>query len=403
MIGALILIFILFLVTQPLLKTLETRHKNFDAGFMNGLYWYHILFAAIYYIYVQSSRSDSVGYYERALLGFESWGQAYGTGTIFIDWMAYPFVQYLSFTYEMMMVLFSYFGYLGFVCFYIVFKENIRFRHKFAGINLISLILYLPNMHYWTASLGKGSIIFFGLGLTIFGLSKLKSRIFLLSLGLLLIYHIRPHVFFLMSVAIVIGIMTGRHKVPLYQKMMVLVGGAVAIVLLYDDVLSFASLDSENVFGSFEALSQHRAFELSKSGSGLDISNYPLIFKLFTFWFRPLFVDAPGPIGIIVSFENLLCLILTVKLFKGKFLIFLAKSSALVKCSGVVFLGISFALSGTLSNLGIIIRQKSMVMYFLLFIILSFLDYCRASKTSANKIVVRPIKPKTFVRRQLQH
>lgn len=403
MIGAIILIFILFLITQPLLSSLESRYKKFDAGFMSGLYWYHVLFAAIYYIYVQSSRSDSIGYYERAKLAFENWSQAYGTGTTFIDWTAYPFIQYFGFSYEMMMVLFSYLGYLGFVAFYIVFKENIRFKHNFYGIDLITLIFFLPNMHYWTASLGKGSLIFFGLGLTTYGLSKLKSRIFLLSLGLLLIYHIRPHVFFLMAVAIVLGMMTGRHKVPLYQKILVLAGGAVAIALLYDDVLSFASLDSDNLMGSFEALSQHRAYELSKSGSGLDISNYPLIFKLFTFWFRPLFVDAPGPIGIVVSFENLICLVLAAKLISGRFLVFLAKSSALVKCSGIVFLGISFALSGTLSNLGIIIRQKSMVMYFFLFIIVSFLDYLKASENPAKKTVLRPLKQKAPVRRQLQH
>ena len=53
----------------------------------------------------------------------------------------------------------------------------------------------------------------------------------------------------------------------------------------------------------------------------------------------------------------------------------MSKSSALVKTSAVVFLATSLALAETLSNMGIIIRQKSMVMYFLLFIIISFLDY----------------------------
>jgi hypothetical protein len=50
----------------------------------------------------------------------------------------------------------------------------------------------------------------------------------------------------------------------------------------------------------------------------------------------------------------------------------------------VAFLVTSLALSGPLSNLGIIVRQKSMVMYFLLFIILVFLDYKKAKKE--NKV-----------------
>ena len=51
------------------------------------------------------------------------------------------------------------------------------------------------------------------------------------------------------------------------------------------------------------------------------------------------------------------------------------QASALVKINLVIFLATSIALSTTLSNMGIIVRQKSMVMYFLLFVIISFLDY----------------------------
>ncbi len=38
---------------------------------------------------------------------------AYGTGTTFIDFVAWPFVNYLGFTYEMMMMLFAWMGYWG--------------------------------------------------------------------------------------------------------------------------------------------------------------------------------------------------------------------------------------------------------------------------------------------------
>ncbi|MBD0332886.1 MAG: hypothetical protein ICV66_09530 [Chitinophagaceae bacterium] len=139
--------------------------------------------------------------------------------------------------------------------------------------------------------------------------------------------------------------------------------------------MAFTGLDGDNLLESFDQFSATRSGELAKAGSGVDISNYPLILKLLTFWFRPLFFDAPGPVGIIVSFENLLYLTLALKLFQKGFIKFLSKSSAMVKTGAVVFLATSFALSGTLSNLGIIIRQKSTVMYFFLFLILCFLDY----------------------------
>jgi hypothetical protein len=374
-VTALLLIILLYFLTILLLDLFKNNLSWFDTGLLKKLYWYHILFAIIYYIYVQSSASDSVGYYNRAYTSYENWMQAYGTGTTFIDFFAYPFVQYLGFSYEMMMVLFSWMGYWGFVFFYVLFSENVEGNHKILGTDLISFILFLPNMHYWSSSLGKGSIILFGLGMAMFGLSRLTTRKFILIISLLLIYHIRPHIFFLMALGILGGIVSSKDKVPVYLKFLLFVGIGAAVLFLFNDVMSFAKLDSENLMGSFDQLSAHRAEELAKSGSGIDISNYPLALKLFTFWFRPLFIDAPSFIGIFVSFENLFYLYLGIKIIKKDFIRFIIKSSALVKISAIVFFAVSFALSGTLSNLGIIIRQKSMVMFFFVFVVVMFLDY----------------------------
>jgi hypothetical protein len=211
--------------------------------------------------------------------------------------------------------------------------------------------------------------------MVMYGLSQLKTRKLHLIIGLLIIYHVRPHVFLFMAVGIVIGMFTGRQKVPVWQKMLVLGASVGAMVLLYDKIMAFSKIDGDNVLQSFNQFSAGRAYELSKAGSGIDISNYPLPLKLFTFWFRPLFVDSPGGMGLLVSFENLLYLYLTIKLFQKGFIKFLRKGSALVKTSAVAFLATSFALANTMSNMGIIIRQKSMIMYFLLFVIVMFLDY----------------------------
>ena len=60
--------------------------------------------------------------------------------------------------------MFAWFGYLGFVYAYLFFKENIPVNVKvFKRFDLLQLILFFPNMHFWTVSLGKGSLIFMGL------------------------------------------------------------------------------------------------------------------------------------------------------------------------------------------------------------------------------------------------
>jgi hypothetical protein len=394
-IGAIILIIVLFGITIPMLDSFRRGRPWFDANLMKGLYWYHILFAGVYYVMVMNSRSDSVGYFLRSKYEHYEWLSIYTTGTRFIDFIAYPFVKHLGFSYEMMMVLFTYLGYWGFVYFYIFFKENIVYPHRFLantslggskkGIDMITLFIFLPNMHYWTSSLGKGSIIFWGLAMTMYGLSKMNKRKLAMIFGLAIVYHVRPHVFLFMTVGIIVGMFTGRQKIPGYQKTLVFFGVAITLALMYNTIMNFVGLDTENLVESFDKFSTTRSGELAKSNSGVDISNYPLVLKLFTFWFRPLFFDAPGIAGLIVSFENVIYILLVANLFQPGFLKFIKVSSALVKTCAVAFLATSFALSATLSNMGIIIRQKSMVMYFFLFIIIAFLDYKQSIKMARRK------------------
>lgn len=385
MIGGIVLIILLYFITLPILSSIKNRRSWFSLKLMKNLYWYHVFFALVYYIYASFNPSDSVAYYSRSSSAYENWFAAFQTGTPFIDFVGYPFINYMFFSYQMMMVLFAWLGYWGFVLFYIFFKENTRYKNLVKGVDLITLLIFLPNMHFWTVSFGKGSIIFMGMGMAIFGLSKLNRRKIILLLGLTLVYYIRPHVFFLMAIGILFGLVTGKQSVPLYQKLIVFGGTAVALFLMYNQIMSFAHLDSENVMESFDQFSSTRSVELAKAGSGVDISNYPLVLKLFTFWFRPLFIDSPGVLGLIISFENLFYVFITGKLFQKGFFVFLRKSSAIVKTSLVVFLATSLALSGTLSNLGIIMRQKSMVMYFLFFLILSFMDYKKGEQVIRRK------------------
>src|SRR5690606_13250683 len=83
--------------------------------------------------------------------------------------------------------------------------------------------------------------------------------------------------------------------------------------------------------------------------------------------------DAPGILGLITSVENLLYLLLFMKILKKDFIKFISNSPIAVKMSLVVFFLASFAMTFIMSNLGIIMRQKSMVMYFLFFVIYYYL------------------------------
>lgn len=383
MLGAFFLILLLFLITQGLFSSLCKKHAFFSKKLMNQLFGYHLLFWGIYYSYTIFNNSDSKLYFDRPQTEGRSWFDFFGTGTTFIDFLSYPFINFLGFNYEMMMLLFAWFGYLGFVYAYLFFRENIPIKIKvFKNFDLLTLILFFPNMHFWTASLGKGAPIFLGLMMFAYAIKNPKSKLFPLIVGSLLIYYIRPHVFMFIAVGTVLGYMSGKEKISFGKKLFIYIALIGGLVLVQDTILGVAGLEgSEDVVGDFTDFSETRSESLGTSGSGVDMSAYPLPLKLFTFWFRPLFFDAPGILGLITSLENLVYLLLFFKILKKDFLKFIVNSPVLVKMSLVVFFLTSFAMTFIMSNLGIIMRQKSMVMYFAFFVIYYYLAEKKYNRT----------------------
>ena len=375
MLGAVFLIIILFLFTQGLFNSLSKKHAFFSKKLMNQLFGYHLFFFGVYYAYAFFNNSDSHAYFMRPQRTDWSWMDFYGTSTTFIDFISYPFINFLGFNYEMMMALFAWMGYLGFVYAYLFFRENIPIKITvFKKFDLLTLILFFPNMHFWTASLGKGAPIFLGLMLFAYAIKNTKSRIITLILGSILIYYIRPHVFMFVAVGTVLGYMSGKEKISFWKKAFIYIAMIGGLVLVQDTILGMAGLEgSEDLVEGFEDFSGDRSASLGTSGSGVSMASYPLPLKFFTFWFRPLFFDAPGILGLITSVENLMYLLLFFKILKKDFITFIKNSTVVVKMSLVVFLLSSFAMTFVMSNLGIIMRQKSMVMYFAFFVIYYYL------------------------------
>lgn len=376
MLGAVLLIILFFLINQGIFSFYERKHTFFDRKKMNLLYVYHTLFYFFYYWYASSNPSDSKGYYAETVGHIGTWFNLFGTDKTFIKFMGYPFYQIGFSSYEMMMFIFSWFGFVGFLYAYLFFRENIPVKVKVFKIDFLTLLLFLPNMHFWTVSFGKGSAIFMGLMMFTYAVSKPKRRYLLLVFGSFIIFYIRPHVFAFVAVGAVLGYLSGREKIPVGQKLMIFITLIGALIALQDQILGVVNMQgttASDFVTNFENFTDDRSADLSKAGSGVPMSSYPLPLKFFTFWFRPLFFDAPGILGIFISFENLLYLLLFLKILKKDFISFVRKSPAMVKMSLVIFLLASFAMTFVMSNLGLIMRQKSMVMYFIFFVIYYYL------------------------------
>jgi hypothetical protein len=374
---AILLIPFLYLLTQTIFKQIRKKHDFFSIKLMNRLFFYHLAFGAAYYIYALFNPSDSKKYFTWPQNDNKAWLDFFGTETTFINFISYPFINGLGFSYEMMMLLFTWIGFMGFVFAYLFFKENISLNVTvFKRVDLLTLILFLPNMHFWTASLGKGSLIFFGLMLFAYSITKAKTRILGLVLGSLLVFYIRPHIFLLLVVGALVGFMSGKEKIDWKLKLTVCGVILAGLFLLQDQILAVVHLNnSKDLIADFIRFTSTRSEALGSAGSGVNMAGYSLPEKIFTFWFRPLFFDAPGILGVIVSVENAIYLLLFLKIFRLNFFKFIKNAPVNVKMSLVLFLMTSFAMTFVMSNLGIIIRQKSMVMYFLFFVIYYYLAH----------------------------
>ncbi len=386
MISAFIVFALLLTASFSLAGRLTRLYPGTSLTVFRNIILLHILLSIVYYIYGSLTATDSLTYYavvEYDVRGF-TWGEYYGVSTQFIEFIAYPFIKFLGMSYAAMMILFSWFGLMGFFLFYIFLKEHIRYDHSLFGFNLLHIIVYLPNLHFWSSSLGKGSVIFLGFGLLFYSLNKVGTRLLALIVGAVIIYHVRPHIMFVVLAACVIGFVFSTKDINWVWRTVVVMLGIGAFYYIYQDVLSLTGIDEDNLLNDATGLSV-RSKDLMKANSGVDISGYSFPMKLFTFWFRPLFIDAPGFMGLVVSFENLLYLYLFFRLFNVEFIRFISLGGPIVKAAMISFLGVSAALAQVSANLGLAMRQKSQVMILAMFVILKFLDEQKAVQVRIAK------------------
>ncbi len=386
-----ILFLFLLFVNAIFLNKITAYYPILSRRLLSNLFYYHLIFFGIYYATTIFSRSDSIMYYIKASeIGsyFDIFSE---TGTSFIDNFTAIFVQF-GLSYESLMLLFSYFGYIGFVFAYLFFRENIPINVTvFKKYDLLQLLLFLPNMHFWTASLGKGSLIFMGLMIFAFSIKKPGQRILFLIVGAFFVYMIRPPVMIFVLAGFVIGLLTGREKLSVPFRITLVIASLLFLFYTQESIFAVLGLDSgsDSILNDFTDYANTQSDRLETSNSGVAMQSYSLPFKLFTFWFRPLFVDSPSILGIFSSAENLIYLLLFYKLIDKRFISFIRKAPYMVKMSAITFFSASYSMTFILTNLGIIMRQKTMVMYFGLFVVYYFLAEEKYNKMKQQK----PNKP----------
>lgn len=336
------------------------------------LFYYHFFFCFIYCLYIFNFGGDAIGYWKfpfRFLKGGDSIFILHEPGSQFIHFVTYPFSQIIGLSLWGGTALFSLLGFLGFIYFHLTLRRILKVNPSFLGLKLFPLILFLPNMHFWSGGIGKDTIIFFALTLFVFCMTNVKGNILGLAISLYLAFFVRPHIALVMLGGLGCGLFLSSSGISTMMRISFLAVSLLVVFLISDTVFQFIGLEETSI-ESYEDVANIRSKNLSRAsvGSAIDINSYSMPVKMFTFLYRPLFFDAGNLFGIVVSIENLFYLLLTLSACRWRTISEIVKMPMLLKASIVIVAVTTFFMSSSLSNLGIIIRQKNMVMFMLLLV-----------------------------------
>jgi len=362
----LIIIIIGFILTNRLVKEKKTK-------LIYLVYLEHLFFTYVYYLYSSNNSADANMYFSVATFNKNSFVE-FGTGTDFIIYLASFFVK-LGFNKLALFYLFGFFGYIGFI--YFMKMINIPSSLKIFSIPISTIILLLPEFHFWTSALGKDSLMFLALMLFFWNYKKFPKNILNILLSILLIFLIRPHMGFIIMASVIISLLF-KNPTKFKAKDFVLILIAVVVLLISLPFLkSFLNIDQfelEQMNERFNSFTNYGANQVDELNSYVDVRSYSLPLKMFAYFFRPLFFDAHSLLQLLASIENFIILLIIFKWLKTIKFNLIKWYRSLNNYDKTIFVYVIMGwiiLSMGMYNLGLASRQKYMLLPLLFYLIIN--------------------------------
>ena len=302
--------------------------------------------------------------------GGESWMKYFGESTTFILWICYIPSKVLGLSYITGNILFGFLGFMGIRYLFIMTAQYFPLNHKVLNIPLFPTIFYMANFNFWSSGVGKDSLCFWAIAWFMFAVQKYNTRWWQGVIAFFFVYMARPHMGQALIVGTAIAIVLGSEIRREYKIGLSLLAFAASFYLMSE---TLEVLKIEEV--SLEALDEYtsiKARDLSRgnSGSAVDISSYPLLFKIFTYLYRPIFIDAHNIMAFLSSIENALYLWLSLFIIRNWTPEALRDMPVFLKVGFITSIPVTLAFANSLGNLGVMMRMKNMMMiYFALFIL----------------------------------
>jgi hypothetical protein len=269
-----------------------------------------------------------------------------------------------------------FFSFLSFVGLLLLWRAFRRAVPDGAGRRYAFLVLFLPSMLYWPASLGKDAFAVFCLGVVSYGVARamtgaIPDGVLLFAAGMVGLTFLRPHVGLTVFCGVVLAAAVGKSRKPGGKAsiLRLVVFGALLVLGLFlvSSTEQFFGVDSLNQETVNQTLSEAEG-RTSEAGSAFTPVkmntplNAPLAFA--TVLFRPFPFEATSAVAFLSALEGVFLLVLTGMSWRRLRSIPRAMRNTpyVAYCLGIMFTFV-YAFSA-FSNFGILARQRIQVMPF---------------------------------------
>lgn len=260
------------------------------------------------------------------------------------------------------MFIFGWFAFLGSVWFFkayaLTFPEGDHRRYA-------RMIFYLPSILFWTAGISKESMMYVSLGLASYGIARILVRrpggVIYMLLGAAIGIYVRPQELLVLAAAAGIATLFGQSTKKSF-------GGVrrIAMVLVQAGLLFVALNLTKKISGVFalKNVAQLNGQVASSVSYSSSPATYPI--DVYHVMFDPLLYNAHGAGQRVASVENLI--LLTLIILSARRLRHLLRAAFMrpyvMTC--ILYTGVWMYSFAALGNLGIIERERVLMLPFLL-------------------------------------
>ncbi|MCL6261250.1 hypothetical protein M3O96_19265 [Aquiflexum sp. TKW24L] len=346
--------------------------SKIQATGLQFLWIYHILFSVVFYFYLQENGGDAIRYWNLTAdisQGAEGWMGYWGRGTFFIQWLNYIPSEVFGSGFLFGNVLYGFISFLGIREIYLVavkywpVTSSKWFEMAWLGV------FFLPNLHFWSAGVGKEALLILGLGLAVKGLDNLPKFWIHLIIGVVLSFWVRPIAGLVLGGVVWVCFLL-QHGISVSVKSVVSAMVLVAGFFALDRI--FLAMHLEEY--SLEGLRQFNAGQMEflrgfGAGSEVPMDDYGWGNKLWTFYFRPFWGEVWDIWSLAAVVENSIGFILMIGLVLGLVYGWYRKIPIVIPrvfyagLAVMVLMGVVYCM--TLNNLGIMVRMRSTYVVFL--------------------------------------